>query len=615
MKTKLLIGLATVLLLTACSNDELVRVNIDSTNDIGFSTFVNKSTRATDITNSNLGDFNFAVNGYTKGTATDAVWQPIFLNEEVSKDGNDGWKYDNLQYWEDGNAYHFHAIAPYGVEEAKDSLEIQRDVKHWEYVENKTDYSKAKITFINIKKGSNYYEAAGEQDLIYAYQYAEGKAKGKNEKVQFDFKHLLSRVKFQFKGAASNPASVKIKVTEVTFKGTYSDGSIEIEAGNDAAWSLGSTTELPFGYAGTTDADGNFSEDALSSTVSEIETAHKYVIPDINSSIRYKVSFKCEIEADVNGGVPKIYTVISDDYDLPAVQMKEGFSYVYQITLDASLDANNNLIKPILFNVAEVIDWDDYKTLEKQNYVIEFITPTSTTSATTILGSLFLRNNKDEVKEIYIDDDETPIAPTVSYKFDNLKEHKVKIVLNKDFTSAQYMFSYCGATSFDFTNFDTSKVTDMSYMFAACSSLTSLNLSTFDTSKVENMTSMFMYCIKLTELDFTPFEKFKTGNVKDMSMMFNNCSALTKLNLSSFDTSKVTNVGSMFQSCTMLQEVRMCGGLNKDVTVINMFKDAGVGLQCTLYYKNGSTLDYTPITKCGNTQYWPTNWTAEAITD
>ena len=54
--------------------------------------------------------------------------------------------------------------------------------------------------------------------------------------------------------------------------------------------------------------------------------------------------------------------------------------------------------------------------------------------------------------------------------------------------------------STDFSHFDTSSVTDMSYMFYECSSLQTLNLSNFDTSSVTNMDSMFYECISLKYL-------------------------------------------------------------------------------------------------------------------
>ena len=69
----------------------------------------------------------------------------------------------------------------------------------------------------------------------------------------------------------------------------------------------------------------------------------------------------------------------------------------------------------------------------------------------------------------------------------------------------------------DVSNFDTSKVTDMSRMFYDLRNITSLNLSNFDTSKVTTM-----------------------------NRMFSGMSNLTSLDLSNFDTSKVTTMGSMF---------------------------------------------------------------------
>lgn len=46
----------------------------------------------------------------------------------------------------------------------------------------------------------------------------------------------------------------------------------------------------------------------------------------------------------------------------------------------------------------------------------------------------------------------------------------------------------------DLSGWDTSKVTDMSFMFRHCESLTALDVSNFDTSKVTNMSCMFDGC-------------------------------------------------------------------------------------------------------------------------
>ncbi|MDY5586449.1 MAG: BspA family leucine-rich repeat surface protein [Eubacteriales bacterium] len=109
-------------------------------------------------------------------------------------------------------------------------------------------------------------------------------------------------------------------------------------------------------------------------------------------------------------------------------------------------------------------------------------------------------------------------------------------------------------TSITFGNFNTSKVTDMRYMFYQCTSLTSLNVSNFNTSKVTNMYAMFWNCSSLTSLNVS---NFNTSNVTGMRSMFFDCSSLTSLNLSNFDTSKVTDMSNMFWGCSKLTSLNL----------------------------------------------------------
>ena len=96
---------------------------------------------------------------------------------------------------------------------------------------------------------------------------------------------------------------------------------------------------------------------------------------------------------------------------------------------------------------------------------------------------------------------------------------------------------------------DTSKVTDMTGMFAECSVITTLDLSTFNTSNVTNMNSMFVNCPMLYTLDLSNFD---TSKVTDMAYLFSQCTRLSVLKISSFDTSNVTNMYAMFNECTWL---------------------------------------------------------------
>ena len=118
-------------------------------------------------------------------------------------------------------------------------------------------------------------------------------------------------------------------------------------------------------------------------------------------------------------------------------------------------------------------------------------------------------------------------------------------------------------------NLNTSNVTDMSFMFNGCKSLTSLDLSSFNTAKVTDMSGMFSDCSSLTSLDLNPLN---TSNVTDMSFMFNGCSALTSLDLSPLNTSNVTDMRGMFFFCDDLPSLDLSSfNTDKVTSMRNMF--------------------------------------------
>ncbi len=98
--------------------------------------------------------------------------------------------------------------------------------------------------------------------------------------------------------------------------------------------------------------------------------------------------------------------------------------------------------------------------------------------------------------------------------------------------------------------FNTSNVTNMSWMFTMCRSLKELDLSEFNTSKVTNMNTMFGYCSSLIKLNINNFD---TSNVSSMVAMFFDCSSLVELNINNFNTLKVTSMDQMFQGCSSLR--------------------------------------------------------------
>ena len=99
----------------------------------------------------------------------------------------------------------------------------------------------------------------------------------------------------------------------------------------------------------------------------------------------------------------------------------------------------------------------------------------------------------------------------------------------------------------DISNFDTSKVIDMEYMFIGMSSLTSLDISNFDTSKVTNMECMFYYMSSLTSLDISNFDTSRVTNMQNMFALYDEDISKDKLEKiyvnNDFNTSQLTFTG------------------------------------------------------------------------
>jgi len=86
---------------------------------------------------------------------------------------------------------------------------------------------------------------------------------------------------------------------------------------------------------------------------------------------------------------------------------------------------------------------------------------------------------------------------------------------------------------------DTSKVTDMSYMFYGASNFNE-DISLWDMSNVTNMRYMFCYAMEFNKV----IGNWNTSNVTDMSYMFQ-CTNFNQY-IGGWDTSNVTNVSWMF---------------------------------------------------------------------
>ena len=174
-----------------------------------------------------------------------------------------------------------------------------------------------------------------------------------------------------------------------------------------------------------------------------------------------------------------------------------------------------------------------------------------------------------ETEKVYLNSDSSKMF------YSDLYEQKIRNVLEMDLsnfdtskvTNMSSMFlGMVNLTTLNLSNFNTSQVTNMGGMFGFMSNLTSLNLISFDTSQVTNMAAMFFNIVLLTTLDLS---NFNTSQVTNMSNMFNNMASLTTLDLSSFDTSNVTDMRYMLSSMRNLTTLDLSNFNTSQVTNMN----------------------------------------------
>ena len=139
---------------------------------------------------------------------------------------------------------------------------------------------------------------------------------------------------------------------------------------------------------------------------------------------------------------------------------------------------------------------------------------------------------------------------------------------------------------------DTSKITDMSYLF--CDSdydLSKLDISRWDTSKVELMNGMFWGCTnfncdlskwnvsKVIDMNFmfsgcnnfnSDLSKWNTGRVEDMKNMFRDCHKFNS-DLSKWDVRNVRDMKYLFQGCSNFSADLSDWKVDKQVELFNTF--------------------------------------------
>ena len=306
MKKFLFLGIAATAMFASCTNDEMVEMNPQSA--IGFETFVDKSTRATeDVTTANLTAFE--VYGWR---TKDAMTNQIF-DAQVVTANNGVCKYSPLQYWVGGYKYDFEAVAPKSGEKGV----IVNDI-----------YGASTITFVSDSETDLIYASASKDLSSYDY----GTLATAPDAVGLKFGHLLSRVKFTFINGADANSAAKIAVTDVKITNA---GTTGVYTPSEGTWAAATATgAVSFASTNITGIAGGKSG----------VTEHKYLIP--YNVKDYSVSFT----------VTMTQGSVSDSFNytvkLPeTTTLVKGNSYNFKATFNPG--------QPIVFT-ADVTPWNDF---------------------------------------------------------------------------------------------------------------------------------------------------------------------------------------------------------------------------------------------------------------
>lgn len=328
---KILFVMAGLALLTSCQDETLQRV--ESNAAISFeNAFVAKTTRAAaDPSTTTASITGFDVYGFM-----DQPSGQVFTGDDVTLNGG-AWSYVNTQYWLAGHDYYFAALAPMNSENW--SLDFS----------NANTNGVGTVTFTNVD---------GTEDLLYAAATASTQADDVNlgamAPVPFTFNHLLSKLKFTFKNAFTNPTTT-VKVTNLKMT---APGKATIDLATTDWWTapekwvLDATAEnvtLDFGAVN----DGVQANTKIPANTAWESSVERLTIPAVDTQA-YTITFDVVMyQGDVEA------LVVSHEVVLNGKAFEMGKAYNLVTELNAmNIDPNATELYPIEFTVVEVKEWE-----------------------------------------------------------------------------------------------------------------------------------------------------------------------------------------------------------------------------------------------------------------
>ena len=327
-----MLGVA-VAALASCTNEEVV--DMPQSRAIQFGTFVNHSTRSsnvTETTDQTLDKF-FVFGNYDEDT-----WTPVYTDVEVTGGtvGEQGqvWTPTQTAYWIDGKKYRFGAYSDGGNQNDNVSFEA----------------SDQQLVFSN-------YTVDNTKDLIVALPADVDAKASDNDPVNLSFYHMLSQVKFTFENKDSHDYIMKIsdiKVNAVkTTKGTATYNSIG-SGSPTIDWETESASKDDYDFGTLNDIAEEVGDDTHSTTC--------FVIPQSNENL--EVTFTATFSDNSGKTIASNEFIGKLAYSGTTEGTKQnewtpGFKYNYTVEINGSTVQPDLGKQVIEFKVVDVDEWTE----------------------------------------------------------------------------------------------------------------------------------------------------------------------------------------------------------------------------------------------------------------
>ena len=257
----------------------------------------------------------------------------VFNGVSVTGTANtDDWSYTTTRYWVAGQTYKFAAYAPSGISGTVEP-----------------DFANGALNFTNYVS-----DPSNQHDLIYDAAdpiTTPDPIEAPQDKVQFDFSHLLSMIKFTFNSGFGN--DITVTVDNLNVSGMVSQGSYTENTGT-GEWTLGSETVSA--EAAFTEMDSKTAVNATGGNTSASSVDFAVIPQEIGDGTTVTVSFNVRVQDNLqNYIIGNEGAGVNVSATLPAYTWEKGNRYNYTVTIKGE----NVDLYPIEFgipNVTEIIN-------------------------------------------------------------------------------------------------------------------------------------------------------------------------------------------------------------------------------------------------------------------